>query len=201
MQNWRKTMSEVKPKKLKIAWGITGAGDKIAEIIETMKQLQKETADKVDFDVYVSKNGETMLKFYRLDEELKRSFPKVFVEQNSNAPFLAGMVQGQKYAFLLIMPASSNTVAKIVNSISDTLLTNAALMALKAFVRVWIMPVDYKESIIYTKLPNGKDLKLRVRKEEAEQVRRLMATEDVRVFENPAAVRAAFLEWLKTAKT
>jgi archaeoflavoprotein AfpA len=193
-------MSEVKPKKLKIAWGITGAGDKIAEIIQTMKDLQKETADQVDFDVYVSKNGETMLKFYNLFEELKKSFPKVWVEANSNSPFLAGMVQGQKYKFLLIMPASSNTVAKIVNSISDTLLTNAALMALKAFVPVWIMPVDFKESIIYTKLPNGKDLKLRVRKEEAEQVRKLMATEDVRVFENPPAVKAAFLEWLKTAK-
>jgi archaeoflavoprotein AfpA len=193
-------MSEVKPKKLKIAWGITGAGDKIAEIIQTMKDLQKETADQVDFDVYVSKNGETMLKFYNLFEELKKSFPKVWVEANSNSPFLAGMVQGQKYKFLLIMPASSNTVAKIVNSISDTLLTNAALMALKAFVPVWIMPVDFKESIIYTKLPNGKDLKLRVRKEEAEQVRKLMATEDVHVFENPPAVKAAFLEWLKTAK-
>jgi archaeoflavoprotein AfpA len=193
-------MSEVKPKKIKIAWGITGAGDKIAEILQTMKDLQKETADQVDFDVYVSKNGETMLKFYNLFEELKASFPKVWVEANSNSPFLAGMVQGQKYKFLLILPASSNTVAKIVNSISDTLLTNAALMALKAFVPVWIMPVDFKESIIYTKLPNGKDLKLRVRKEEAEQVRKLMATEDVRVFENPPEVKAAFLEWLKTAK-
>jgi len=192
-------MSEVKAKKIKIAWGITGAGDKIAEIIETMKQLQNETAGRVEFDVYISKNGETMLKFYNLLEEVKTSFSKVFVEQSSNLPFLAGMVQGQKYAFLLVMPASSNTVAKIVNSISDTLLTNAALMALKAFVPVWIMPVDFKESIIYTKLPNGKDLKLRVRKEEAEQVRKLMATEDVRVFEDPTSVKAAFLEWLRTA--
>ena len=192
-------MSEVKAKKIKIAWGITGAGDKIAEIIETMKQLQNETAGRVEFDVYISKNGETMLKFYNLLEEVKKSFSKVFVEQSSNLPFLAGMVQGQKYAFLLVMPASSNTVAKIVNSISDTLLTNAALMALKAFVPVWIMPVDFKESIIYTKLPNGKDLKLRVRKEEAEQVRKLMTTEDVRVFEDPASVKAAFLEWLRTA--
>jgi archaeoflavoprotein AfpA len=189
-------MSEVKPKKIKIAWGITGAGDKIAEIVETMKQLQQETADKVDFDVYISKNAETMLKFYNLFEEVKKSFSKVWVEANSNSPFLAGIVQSKKYAFLLIMPASSNTVAKIVNSISDTLLTNAALMALKAFVPVWIMPVDYKESIIYTKLPNGKDLKLRVRKEEAEQVRKLIATEDVKVFENPAEVKAGFLEWL-----
>ena len=33
-------MAEVKVKKLKVAWGITGAGDKIAEIIEVMKDLK-----------------------------------------------------------------------------------------------------------------------------------------------------------------
>ncbi|MGD6805393.1 MAG: archaeoflavoprotein AfpA [Candidatus Bathyarchaeia archaeon] len=194
-------MSEVKPKKVKIAWGITGAGDKIQEIVEVMKDLKAQSEGKVDIDVYISKNGETMLKFYRLDEEIKKVFPKVWVEVNSNSPFLAGTIQSGKYEYLLIMPASSNTVAKIVNSISDTLLTNSALMALKAFVPVWIMPVDYKENIIYTKLPNGKDMKLRVRKEEAEQVRKLMATEDVRVFENPQKVREGYLEWLKTVKT
>jgi archaeoflavoprotein AfpA len=193
-------MSEVKIKKLKVAWGIAGAGDKIQEIVETMKTLKQQSEGKVDIDVYISKNADTMLKFYRLDEEVKQSFSKVFVESNANSPFLAGMVQSGKYEFLLIMPASSNTVAKIVNSISDTLLTNAALMALKAFVQVWIMPVDFKESIIYTKLPNGKDMKLRVRKEEAAQVRRLEETEDVRVFETPAKVAEGFLEWLKTAK-
>jgi archaeoflavoprotein AfpA len=193
-------MSENKVKKRKIAWGITGAGDKIQEIIETMKDLQKQSEDVLEIDVYISKAGDTMLKFYRLDEELKQSFSKVTVESNANSPFLAGMVQSHKYAFLLIMPASSNTVAKLVNGIGDTLLTNSALMSLKAFVPVWIMPVDYKESVISTKLPNGKEMKLRVRKEEADQVRRLEATEDVRVFENPAKVRERFLEWLRTIK-
>jgi archaeoflavoprotein AfpA len=193
-------MAEVKVKKLKVAWGITGAGDKIAEIIEVMKDLKKQSEDTLEIDVYISKAGETMLKFYRLDEELKKSFAKVVVELNSNLPFLAGMMQNHKYEFLLIMPASSNTVAKLVNSIGDTMLTNSALMSLKAFVPVWIMPVDYKESVILTKLPNGKEMKIRVRKEEAEQVRRLEGTEDVRVFENPAKVREGFLEWLKTVK-
>lgn len=194
-------MAEVKVKKRKVAWGITGAGDKIQEIIETMKDLKKQSEDILEIDVYISKAGETMLKFYRLDEELKNNFTKVTVEMNSNTPFLAGMVQSGKYEFLLIMPASSNTVAKLVNGIGDTLLTNSALMSLKAFVPVWVMPVDYKESIIYTKLPNGKEMKLRVRKEEADQVRKLEQTEDVRVFENPAKVREGFLEWLKTIKS
>jgi archaeoflavoprotein AfpA len=193
-------MAEVKVKKRKVAWGITGAGDKIQEIIETMKDLKKQSEDFLEIDVFISKAGETMLKFYRLDEELKNNFAKVTVEMNSNAPFLAGMVQSGKYEFLLIMPASSNTVAKLVNGIGDTLLTNSALMSLKAFVPVWVMPVDFKESIVYTKLPNGKEMKLRVRKEEADQVRKLENTEDVRVFENPAKVREGFLEWLKTAK-
>ena len=190
-------MSEVKSRKIKIAWGITGAGDKIAEIVEVMKELKAQSENKVDIDVYISKNAETMLKFYRLDEEIKKSFPKVWIEASSNIPFLAGMVQSHKYEFMLVMPASSNSVAKIVNSIGDTLITNSALMALKAFVPVWIMPVDYKESIVYTKLPNGKELKMRVRKEEAEQVRKLLNMEDVRVFENPQKVRESYLEWLK----
>jgi archaeoflavoprotein AfpA len=194
-------VAEVKVKKLKVAWGITGAGDKIAEILEVMKDLKKQSEDIVQIDVYLSKAAETMLKFYRLDEELNKNFTKVTVESNANSPFLAGMMQSHKYEFLLIMPASSNTVAKIVNSISDTLITNAALMSLKAFMPVWIMPVDYKEAIIYTKLPNGKEMKLRVRKEEAEQVRKLEATEDVLVFENPQKLREGFLTWLKTLKS
>jgi archaeoflavoprotein AfpA len=193
-------MTEAKVKKIKVAWGITGAGDKIAEIIETMKDLKKKSEGIVEIHVFLSKAAEIMLKFYRLDDDLRQNFPKVTVESNSNSPFLAGMMQSHKYEFLLIFPASSNTVAKIVNSISDTLLTNSALMSLKAFVPVWIMPVDFKENVIYTKLPNGKEMKLRVRKEEADQVRKLEAMEDVNVFENPQKVREAFLNWLKNVE-
>lgn len=193
-------MAEVKVKKRKVAWGITGAGDKIAEIIEIMKDLKWQSEDVLEIDVYLSKAADTMLKFYRLDEELTKSFAKVTVESNSNSPFLAGMMQSHKYEFLLIFPASSNTVAKLVNGIGDTLLTNSAIMSLKAFVPVWVMPVDYKESTIYTKLPNGKEMKLRVRKEEADQVRKLEGMEDVHVFENPAKMREGFLKWLKTIK-
>lgn len=193
-------MAESKVKKRKVAWGITGAGDKIAEILNVMKDLKKQSQDVVEIEVYLSKAAETMLKFYRLEDELTQSFAKVTVESNSNSPFLAAWLQIHKYEFLLIAPASSNTVAKIVNGIGDTLLTNSAIMSLKAFVPVYILPTDYRESTVYTKLPNGKEMKLRVRKEEADQVRKLEAMEDVHVFENPAKMREGFLEWLKTVK-
>ena len=193
-------MAEVKIKKRKIAWGITGAGDKIAEILEVMKDLRNQSEDVVEIEVFLSKAAETMLKFYRLEDNLKQSFAKVAVESNSNSPFLAAWLQIRKYEFLLIAPASSNTVAKLVNGIGDTLLTNSAIMSLKAFVPVYILPTDYKESVVYTKLPNGKEMKLRVRKEEAEQVRRLERMEDVHVFESPQKMREGFLEWLETVK-
>jgi len=198
---WIVMVENVKAKKRKVAWGITGAGDKIAEIVEVMKELKKESEDVVDIDVYISKAADTMLKFYMLDEEVKKNFAKVMVEVNANSPFLAAWMQNGKYEFLLIAPCSSNSVAKIVNSISDTMLTNAAIMSLKAFRPVYILPTDYMESVVYTKLPNGKELKLRVRKEEADQVRKLEKMEDVHVLENLQKMKETFLEWLKTIKS
>ncbi len=191
------TEEKTQTKKRKVAWGITGAGDKIADYLEAMKQIKTEYEDTVEIQVFLSKAAETVLKFYRLEDELKRNFAKVTVEVNSNAPFLAAWMQMRKYEFLLIAPATSNTVAKIANSIGDTLLTNAAIMSLKAFVPVYIAPTDYEEGVVSTKLPNGKEMKLRVRKEEVEQVRKLMHMEDVYVLENPQKISAVFKKWFK----
>jgi archaeoflavoprotein AfpA len=193
-------MAEDKVKKRKVAWGITGAGDKIAEILKVMVDLKKQSESMVEIDVFLSKAADTVLKFYRLEDELRESFPKVSLEMNSNSPFLAAWLQMGKYEFLLIAPATSNTVAKIANGIGDTLLTNAAIMSLKAFRPVYILPTDYRESNVITKLPNGKEMKLRVRKEEADQVRKLEAMDGVHVYSNVQKLREGFLDWLKTVE-
>ena len=187
-------------KKCKIAWGITGGGDKIAEIVKIMIELKNQYEHKAEIHVFVSKNGETMLRFYKQFDLIKQEFSHFSVEMNPNAPFLAALLQSGKYDFFLVAPTTSNTVAKIVNGIGDTLITNSVIMSLKAFVPIYILPTDYKERVVYTKLPNGKEMKLRVRKEEAAQVRKLESMEDVHVFENPAKMREGFLEWLKTIK-
>jgi len=193
-------MAEVKVKKQKIAWGITGGGDKIAEIIDVMIDFKKRSEDAVGIEVFLSKAADIVLKFYRLEDKLRQNFAKVQLEQSSNSPFLAAWLQMRKYEFLLIAPASSNTVSKIANSISDTMLTNAAIMSLKAFVPVYILPTDYRESTVYTKLPNGKEMKLRIRKEEVDLVRRLEGMEDMHVLENPQKMQQALIEWLKTVR-
>jgi len=186
------TAEQVKVKKRKVAWGITGAGDKIADFIKVMKEIQKEYADTVEIQVFLSKAADIVLKYYNRETDLKQNFQKVSVELNSNAPFLAAWMHMRNYEFLLIAPATSNTVAKIANSIGDTLLTNAAIMSLKAFVPVYIAPTDYKEGTVYTKLPNGKEMKLRVRKEEVEQVNKLKSMDDVFVLEGPQKIREPF---------
>jgi len=184
-------------KKCKIAWGITGGGDKIAEIVQVMIDLKKQYASDVDIHVFVSKNGETMLRFYRQFDVLKQEFAHFSVEMNANAPFLASWLQSGKYDFMLVAPTSSNTVAKIVNSIGDTLITNSVIMSLKAFGTVYVLPTDYKESVVETVVPNGKTVKIQVRKEEADQVRRLEQMTGMYVIEKPEDIRNIFAERYK----
>jgi archaeoflavoprotein AfpA len=195
------TAEPEKIKKRKVAWGITGAGDKIAQFLDVMKQIKKEHEATLDIHVFVSKAGETVLKFYNLETALRQSFEKVQVEVNSNSPFLAAWMQNRKYEFLLIAPATSNTVAKIANGIGDTMITNAAIMSLKAFVPIYVAPTDYEEGVVYTKLPNGKEMRLRVRKEEVEQVDKLRGMDGVHVLEGPQTIPVAFREALKETAT
>jgi archaeoflavoprotein AfpA len=183
----------------KIAWGITGAGDRIAEYVHIMKEIQKKYEGVLEIQVFVSKAGEMVLKFYNLENEVKQNFPKFTVEQNANSPFLAAWMQMHKYEFILIAPASSNTVAKIAYGIGDTMLTNAVSMSLKAFAPVYIVPVDYQEKTITTKLPNGKDMKLRIRREDAENVRKLELMEDMHVLSDPLKIPDVFKELFKKA--
>lgn len=184
--------NQLSQKKIKVAWGIAGAGDKIAECIEIMKDLQIKYQNIVDIHVFLSKAALQVLAYYQLEKDLKSSFKKVRTEINSNAPFLAAWMQIHKYKLLLIAPATSNTVAKIANGIGDTLLTNATIMSLKAFVPVHLMPTDYKEGIVFTELPNGKQMKLRVRKEEVDQVKKLEKMDDVHILEAPQEIRNLF---------
>jgi archaeoflavoprotein AfpA len=178
---------------MKIVWGLTGSGDKFRETYEVMRCLKDQYGDSLIIHVYLSKAAELVAKYYRLTEELK-GFDKYYVEQDANTPFISGMLQTGKYDLLLIAPATSNTVAKIVVGISDTLITNAAVQGVKGFIDVHIMPVDFREGIVTTIIPSGKELKLRVRKEDSENVRRLEKMEGFHVFENPEEIPKIIME-------
>jgi archaeoflavoprotein AfpA len=187
------TISEKEEKKKKrVAWGITGSGEKLAETFETMTKIKKQYENKVNIIVYLSKAGDQVLKYYRLANTLKENFSKIWIEINANAPFLAGQLQTGKFEFLLIAPATSNTVVKISMGIADSLLTNAAIMALKGFTPVYIMPSDYKEGTTTTRLPDGRDWKIRIRVEDVENVKKLATMRDVFILEKPMDINQVF---------
>lgn len=182
----------------KVAWGITGSGDKLRETFDVMKEVVEVFADDLDVEVFLSRAGEQVTRYYQLREVLRECFDRVWVEKDANSPFLAGRLQLGEFEFLLLAPSSSNTVAKLSYGISDTMLTNGAIQALKAYVPVYVMPCDYREGATVTKLPDGRDLRLRVRKEDAENVRRLAAMEGVFPFEKPEEIHGIFLKHFRS---
>lgn len=180
--------------KKKIAWAVTGAGEKIEKTYETMVDIQEKYGDKVEIRVFVSNAGKQVLKFYRLFKKIKESFEYVSFEVNSNSPFLAGDVQLHKYEFLLVAPCTSNTVAKLASRIGDTMITNAVIMGQKSQVPVYIMPVDFKEGVTVTKIPNGNDLILELTKEDIDCVRKISNMNNTFVFEDTDEIYNIFKE-------
>jgi archaeoflavoprotein AfpA len=184
-------------KKRRVAWGITGSGDRLLEVFDVMKQIKKQHKDDIRITVYLSKAGDLVVKYYRLFKVLQEEFDKTRVEINSNIPTLAVQLQSGKIEFLLIAPATSNTVAKLATGIADTLLTNSTIMALKAFVPVYILPCDYKEGVTVTQLPDGSEMKIRVRKEDVEHVKKLATMDGVFILEKPEEISQIFKKHFK----
>jgi len=181
-------------RKKKVAWGITGAGDKILETMKCMKEIKKEYENQVDIEVFISKSGDQVVKYYGISNDIETNFDKVWVEINANAPFLAGNIQLGKYEFMLIAPATSNTVAKISMRMGDTLISNAAIMGQKADVPIYILPSDYEEGVTITQLPNGKDLKITIRKEDVEHVEKLSKMFNTFILKEPANIEEVFVK-------
>ena len=70
----------------KIAWGITGSGEKIRETVAVMSKMKEKYREEFDIRVYISKAGDQVLKYYNLSNTLETFFDKTWTEINSNAP-------------------------------------------------------------------------------------------------------------------
>ncbi|VUT28263.1 MAG: phosphopantothenoylcysteine decarboxylase [Candidatus Syntrophoarchaeum sp. GoM_oil] len=180
---------------LKIAWGITGSGDLITEAVDLMEKIK--TSYNPEIIPYASKEGEVVLKFYKLLKRVKAGFPGYKVERSSNAPFLAAKLQMGEYDLFILCPATANTVAKIAHGIADSLLSNSAAQAMKVGVPVYIYPVDQKVGEITTILPNGRELKLKIREEDVKNTDALRGMEGMTVLNTIDEVEGVVSEWKK----
>jgi dihydromethanopterin reductase (acceptor) len=137
--------------KLHIAWGVTGAGHYLKESYAVMTQLRKEGHDITTF---VSRAGEEVSRMYGLFDGLKAIsdgsyLNEVFLDsaQGSSFPKI-GRFNLKRYDLFVLSPATSNTVAKVVYGIADTLVTNCAAQAMKSGVPCYIVPVDQVQDVV-----------------------------------------------------
>jgi dihydromethanopterin reductase (acceptor) len=118
----------------RIAWAITGAGHELRACVDA---LTARTAA----DVFLSRAAEEVLAMYDLHARIRESSLRVYREDSASAP-LAGRFSAGLYRVLVVAPATSNSVAKFVCGISDSLVTNMFAQAGKSRVPVIVFPTD-----------------------------------------------------------
>ena len=180
---------------VRIAWGITGCGDKIEEIAALMVELKRKYS--LNVDIYTSKNAKLVVKWYKLWDMLEDEFYDIRTEVDSNSPFLVGKLQTGHYDMLLIAPVTANSTAKIANGIADTLLTNAVSQAAKAHIPIYLFPPDNKPGELETILPGGKKLTLYIRDIDVENVNKIRKMESITVLDSVQDIRKAIEEAVK----
>jgi len=144
---------------MRIGWAITGAGHLLDESVEVLEELAKNN----EITVFLSNAGEEVLKMYGLFERVAAitgGYYKELVldsDQSFSYP-ISGRLSLGKYDFFIVSPTTSNTVAKIVYGISDTLVTNSVAQAGKGMVKTLIVPVDIEAGDVETILPSKLEL-------------------------------------------
>lgn len=170
----------------RIAWGITGSGDLIKETYDVLVDIKHRT--DIKFMVFLSKEGETVMRWYRMWDKIQRDFPNFKTDAGPNSPFIAGPLQVGHYDALLIAPTTANTVAKIVHGIADTLVTNAVSQTAKGDTPIYILPVDRVKGIVTTYSPQGKEMKLKMRDVDVENTEKLSRMENITILDSPGAI-------------
>lgn len=134
---------------LRIAWGVTGAGHMMKESFAAMKKIK---AEGHSITTFMSRAGEEVARMYGLNDFSEISdgtyLNEVYLDSNQGSSFpKIGRFNVGRYDVFILMPATSNTVAKIVYGIADTLVTNCAAQAMKSGIPSLIVPVDWEQKV------------------------------------------------------
>lgn len=184
--------------KVRIAWGITGAGDYLAESMDAVRRTRSETGAEIT--VLLSKDGELVVKWYDLWEELRDSFDKVVRERGPNVPFLAGPLQLGHYTLFFVSPLTANTSAKIAHGIADSLISNCVAQTIKGGTPVYVYPVDQRPGSQLTEGPNGEQISITTRQIDLENVDRLRRMEGITVLSHPSDIVAVVRDLVHEAQ-
>jgi flavoprotein len=123
----------------RLAWGLTGSGHFLKESLELALTLPQA-------DLFLTRAAQEVLHMYRYPlAELRKRF-RVFRDNTASAAPVGLFYEGH-YHTLVIAPATSNTVAKCVAGISDTLVTNIYAQAGKCRVPAIVFACDTEPEV------------------------------------------------------
>jgi flavoprotein len=161
-------------------WALTGSGHFFTETIALIRRL-----DHVD--LFVSRAASEVLRMYRQSLALPAG-ARIYRDTTASAPPVGNFYHGV-YHTLVLGPATSNTVAKCVLGISDTLATNVFAQAGKCRVPAIVFACDTAPEM-ETEAPEGM-VKVYPRAIDLENTRRLAAFEATEVVETLAQLEIA----------
>jgi dihydromethanopterin reductase (acceptor) len=161
-------------------WALTGSGHFFKECLALVRELD-------NVDLFVSRAAAEVLRMYKQDFDLPRSV-RVFRDTTASAAPVGAFYYGT-YHTLVLAPATSNTVAKCVFGISDTLATNVFAQAGKCRVPSIVFACDTAPEL-ETEAPKGM-VKVYPRKIDLDNTARLKEFNDVAVVESLAELSEA----------
>lgn len=171
----------------RMAWALTGSGHFLKEALDVARALP-------DVDLYLSKAAAEVLHMYAYSiSELRRHF-RIFRDNTASAAPVGLFYHGH-YHTVVIAPATSNTVAKCVWGISDTLVTNIYAQAGKCRIPSIVFACD-TEPEVTTESPS-EWVTLYPRRIDLENVAKLKSFENTTVVGTVDELRAAVLERLQ----
>jgi dihydromethanopterin reductase (acceptor) len=169
--------------KSRLAWALTGSGHYLRECLELVQS-------RPDVDLFMSRAGAEVLAQYGYDLKALRERVTCYRDTAASSPPVALFYQG-RYGRLVVAPATSNTVAKMVWGIADTLVTNLYAQAGKCRVPSVVFACDTAPAMA-TQAPGGMVM-VYPRRIDLENVERLRAMEYTTVVERIEDLAAALL--------
>lgn len=174
-------VSEMAPRRTpRWGWALTGSGHFFTECLALMRDLS-------DLDIFVSKAAVEVVRMYKHDLNLSSSV-RVIRDTTASAAPVGDFYYGV-YHTLIVAPATSNTVAKCVFGISDTLATNVFAQAGKCRVPAIVFACDTAPEL-ETMAPAGM-VKVYPRRVDLDNTERLKTFEATTVVDTLEALRRA----------
>lgn len=166
---------QARPEKPRLAWAVTGSGHYLEECLEIVRDLE-------DVDLFYSRAGEEVVRMYGHDPKAVNPAGRIYRDRAASSPPVGLFYRGD-YHTLVVAPATSNTVAKMVLGFSDTLVTNIYAQAGKCRIPSIVLACD-TEPEMDTPAPD-RIVKVWPRKVDLAHTAQLRTYEATTVVENP----------------